>query len=275
MSYDDLERTHLLARDGENADGKRLDATQEMPSLSRDASPVFSRQSTVRELPPLASENKARTAYVAEAGSRRRNGVRWALSVAACFVLALFCGFLLSDLFRSHEQALADNRKEVQQIEMRRQELAAREASLKKQRESIAEQKRALEEKEQELGRKAARAAGRTERIEQEKNKGSVVSDWMDKVTGRETERKEADAKNVAEIQQTNLDIASLQQSIKDAQAVLEEVDQQLDTVNEMKEQADRLKAVAQDTYAQNEGLISEILRHVGESFYMLRQILY
>ena len=138
----------------------------------------------------------------------------------------------------------------------------------------MAEQKKALEEKELELERKAQRAAGRTERIEQEKGKSSVVGDWVDKVTGKEKERKEANEKNAAEIQQANLDVASVQQSIRDAQAVLDEVDKQLDNVNEMKEQADRLKTVAQDTYEKNQGTISQIFHYVNEGADMLRQVL-
>ena len=275
MRYDDLDRTSVLVRKKKNtSDGRKLDDTQELPPLSQDASSIFSRQGTVRELPPLTSKMENQRVDAAESGNRRQSRFRKGLIFAACFTVALFGGVLLSDMFRNHEQALEDGRKEAQQVEMRQQELAAREDSLKKQRASIAEQKRALEEKELELERKAQRAAGRTERIEQEKDKGTVVGGWVDKVTGKEKERKEANEKNVAEIQQTNLDIASVQQSIKDAQAVLDEVDKQLDNVNEMKDQADRLKTVAQDTYEKNQGTISQIFHYVNEGADMLRQIL-
>lgn len=275
MRYDDLDRTSVLVRKKKNtSDGRKLDDTQELPPLSQDASSIFSRQGTVRELPPLTSKMKNQRVDAAESGNRRQSRFRKGLIFAACFAVALFGGVLLSDMFRNHEQALEDGRKEAQQVEMRQRELAAREDSLKKQRASIAEQKRALEEKELELERKAQRAAGRTERIEQEKDKGTVVGGWVDKVTGKEKERKEANEKNVAEIQQTNLDIASVQQSIKDAQAVLDEVDKQLDNVNEMKDQADRLKTVAQDTYEKNQGTISQIFHYVNEGADMLRQIL-
>ena len=275
MRYDDLDRTSVLVRKERNtSDGRKLDDTQELPPLSQDASPIFSRQGTVRELPPLTSKMENQRVDAAESGNRRQSRFRKGLIFAACFAVALFGGVLLSDMFRNHEQALEDGRKEAQQVEIRQRELAAREDSLKKQRASIAEQKRALEEKELELERKAQRAAGRTERIEQEKDKGTVVGGWVDKVTGKEKERKEANEKNVAEIQQTNLDIASVQQSIKDAQAVLDEVDKQLDNVNEMKDQADRLKMVAQDTYEKNQGTISQIFHYVNEGADMLRQIL-
>jgi hypothetical protein len=275
MRYDDLDRTSVLVRKKKNtSDGRKLDDTQELPPLSQDASSIFSRQGTVRELPPLTSKMENQRVDAAESGNRRQSRFRKGLIFAACFAVALFGGVLLSDMFRNHEQALEDGRKEAQQVEMRQRELAAREDSLKKQRASIAEQKRALEEKELELERKAQRAAGRTERIEQEKDKGTVVGGWVDKVTGKEKERKEANEKNVAEIQQTNLDIASVQQSIKDAQAVLDEVDKQLDNVNEMKDQADRLKTVAQDTYEKNQGTISQIFHYVNEGADMLRQIL-
>ncbi len=275
MRYDDLDRTSVLVRKKKNtSDGRKLDDTQELPPLSQDASSIFSRQGTVRELPPLTSKMENQRVDAAESGNRRQSRFRKGLIFAACFAVALFGGVLLSDMFRNHEQALEDGRKEAQQVEMRQRELAAREDSLKKQRASIAEQKRALEEKELELERKAQRAAGRTERIEQEKDKGTVVGGWVDKVTGKEKERKEANEKNAAEIQQTNLDIASVQQSIKDAQAVLDEVDKQLDNVNEMKDQADRLKTVAQDTYEKNQGTISQIFHYVNEGADMLRQIL-
>ena len=275
MRYDDLDRTSVLVRKKKNtSDGRKLDDTQELPPLSQDASSIFSRQGTVRELPPLTSKMENQRVDAAESGNRRQSRFRKGLIFAACFTVALFGGVLLSDMFRNHEQALEDGRKEAQQVEMRQRELAAREDSLKKQRASIAEQKRALEEKELELERKAQRAAGRTERIEQEKDKGTVVGGWVDKVTGKEKERKEANEKNAAEIQQTNLDIASVQQSIKDAQAVLDEVDKQLDNVNEMKDQADRLKTVAQDTYEKNQGTISQIFHYVNEGADMLRQIL-
>ena len=263
MRYDDLDRTSVLVRKKKNtSDGRKLDDTQELPPLSQDASSIFSRQGTVRELPPLTSKMENQRVDAAESGNRRQSRFRKGLIFAACFAVALFGGVLLSDMFRNHEQALEDGRKEAQQVEMRQRELAAREDSLKKQRASIAEQKRALEEKELELERKAQRAAGRTERIEQEKDKGTVVGGWVDKVTGKEKERKEANEKNAAEIQQTNLDIASVQQSIKDAQAVLDEVDKQLDNVNEMKDQANRLKTVAQDTYEKNQGTISQIFHY-------------
>ncbi len=273
MSYKDLDRTQLLPREKEEAPrGRRLDDTQELPPLPQGA--VFSKAGTVRELSPLAPQEARQTDVLASTTNRQQKRTRWVLLFAACFALALFGGFVLSDALRSHEQTLADSRREAQQMEMRQQELAAREASLKKQRDSIAEQKRALEEKELELERKAQRAAGRTERIEQEKGKGSVVGDWMDKVTGKEKERREANEKNTAEIQQAKSDIASVQQSIKEAQSILDEVDKQLDNVNEMKEQADRLKAVAQETYAKNEGLISEIMQRMGEGADLLRRLL-
>lgn len=273
MSYDDLDRTRVLVRDKNVSAGNRLDDTQELPSLSHDAAPVFPRKRNVRELPPRSPQYTG-SDHAANIMGRRQKRTLWVFAFAACFLLALFCGILLSQTFRDHEQTLADSRKEAQQMEMRQQELAAREDSLKKQRDSIAEQKRTLEERELELERKAQRAAGRTERIEQEKSKGSVVGDWMDKVTGKEKERKEADAKNAAEIQQTNLDIASVQQSIRDAQVILDEVDNQLDNVNEMKDQADRLKTAAQDTYMKNEGMLTNILQYMSEGVDLLRQIL-
>ena len=273
MRYDDLDRTRVLVRDKNVSAGNRLDDTQELPSLSHDAAPVFPRKRNVRELPPRAPQYTG-SDHAANIMDRRQKRTLWVFAFAACFLLALFCGILLSQTFRDHEQTLADSRKEAQQMEMRQQELAAREDSLKKQRDSIAEQKRTLEERELELERKAQRAAGRTERIEQEKSKGSVVDDWMDKVTGKEKERKEADAKNAAEIQQTNLDIASVQQSIRDAQVILDEVDNQLDNVNEMKDQADRLKTAAQDTYMKNEGMLTNILQYMSEGVDLLRQIL-
>ena len=273
MSYDDLGRTRVLVRDKNVSAGNRLDDTQELPSLSHDTAPVFPRKRNVRELPPRSPQYTG-SDHAANIMDRRQKRILWVFAFAACFLLALFCGILLSQTFRDHEQTLADSRKEAQQMEMRQQELAAREDSLKKQRDSIAEQKRTLEERELELERKAQRAAGRTERIEQEKSKSSVVGDWMDKVTGKEKERKEADAKNAAEIQQTNLDIASVQQSIRDAQVILDEVDNQLDNVNEMKDQADRLKTAAQDTYMKNEGMLTNILQYMSEGVDLLRQIL-
>ena len=161
MSYDDLDRTRVLVRDKNVSAGNRLDDTQELPSLSHDAAPVFPRKRNVRELPPRSPQYTG-SDHAANIMDRRQKRTPWVFAFAACFLLALFCGILLSQTFRDHEQTLADSRKEAQQMEMRQQELAAREDSLKKQRDSIAEQKRTLEERELELERKAQRAAGRT-----------------------------------------------------------------------------------------------------------------
>lgn len=275
MNHNDLDRTNVLSRyEKKTATDRNFDNTQELPPLPSDASPAFPKKGTVRELSPLSTETTKRIENPARVGSRWRKKGRWILTIVVCFALALFCGFWLSGMFRDHERALKDSRKEAQQIETRQQELAAREDSLKKQRTSIAEQKRALEEREMELERKVQRAAGRTERIAQEKSHGSTVDSWMDKVTGKEKERKEANEKNAAEIQQANLDIASVQQSIKEAQAILDEVDNQIDNVNEMKRQADRLKTAAEDTYAKNEGTINNILQHLNEGVDLLRNSL-
>ena len=120
MKYDE-ERTRILARDQEYASAnKRLDDTQELPSVSSHATPVFSREGTVRELPSLAPSAAGKADAAAHTIHRGQKRTRWVLAFAACFTLALFCGFLLSQALRDHEQTLEDSRQEAQQIELRR-----------------------------------------------------------------------------------------------------------------------------------------------------------
>ena len=84
MRYDDLDRTSVLVRKEKNtSDGRKLDDTQELPPLSQDASPIFSRQGTVRELPPLTSKMENQRVDAAESGNRRQSRFRKGLIFAA------------------------------------------------------------------------------------------------------------------------------------------------------------------------------------------------
>lgn len=278
MKNDDLDKTQLLPRDGCGQRRNRLDDTQELPPLGDMPEPSRFRRSGVRELPPRTEGRREQRqgdwqGRQKEQGGRQRKKIRGVLIFAACFAFALFCGFLLSNALRSHEQALEDSRREAQQMQMRQQELSEQETALKKQKTSLAEQKKALEEKERELEKKAERASGRNERISQEKS-GSVVGDFVDKVTGKEKERQRESEKNASEAQQAQTDIASVKQSIQDAQALLEEVDHQLDNIHEMKTQADKLKLAAETVYSENEDTIHRVLAHLGEGIDVLRSLL-
>lgn len=277
MKNDDLDKTQILAGDGRGKGRGRLDDTQELPPLGDVPQPSRFRQSSVRELPSRTPDRQGYDPGDWQAGQGEKRGQRKksrrVLIFVACFAFALFCGYLLSNTLHDREQALADSRREAQQMQERQQELSEREAALKKQKTSLAEQKKVLEEKERELEKKAERASGRNERISQEKS-GSVVGDFVDKVTGKEKERRKESEKNASEASQAQADIASVRQSIQDAQALLTEVDSQLDNISEMKAQADRLKAAAENTYTENEDTINSVLAHLGEGFDVLRRLL-
>lgn len=264
MKQDDLDKTQLMPSmdtPGQRSAEERKFDTQPLPRVgdTEEIQPPFPQQNgergsrSVRELPPEQipprPKQKAKPAFFT-AGKKR------GILLAACFGAALLGGFMLAGYSQDQTEAKQNQHKlEQQQMQAREQKLADQEADLKARRQELARQKKELQERERELEDKSSRAKGRNEAISSNAP-DSTLGKLVDKVTGKESKRKEQLQENEKVSAQADSDVAKLKQSIAEAQSMLDDVDAKLDTVAEMQQEASKIKAKAESAYAENKDVI-------------------
>ena len=260
MKQDDLDKTQLMRPvDGQRSDDERKFDTQPLPRIEDNTERLDSGYRGVRELPPedipsRVEKPKAKPFFTA--------GKKRGILLAFCFVAALFGGFMLAGYSQDQSEAKQNQYQlEQQKMQAREQKLADQENDLKARRQELERQKKELQERERELEDKASRAKGRNEQIA-ENAPDSTFGKFMDKVTGKETKRRDQQKENEAIAAQAEGDVAKLKQSIAEAQNMLDDVDAKLDTVAEMQQEASRIKAKAESAYAENKDVIDKAVHY-------------
>ncbi len=291
MKQEDLDKTQFMGRaplsDRETSGSKASPAgtgrtyrqgdTQPVPRVDETMMlPQDPARGSVRELSPIdgADTDKGKPAGGNGKKPRFTQKQKRAMFLAAGFLLAIFCGFLVSGYLHDKQQAAENSKVQATQMELKQKDLAKQESDLKAQRERLEKEKKALEAKQQELQQKSERMNGRNEQIADEGNSQSVVGKLMDKVTGKDKERQQAAQQNKAQGTQASADAASVQQSIADAQSMINDVDSKLDDVGTMKQQAAKVKDAAVNAYAEHEGTIQTVLYYAGEGVRVLKGFL-
>ena len=266
----DLDKTQYMAPQS----GRSLEDTQSLPPLGEDteeiqpAFPKVSRSEGVREL-PADEQVSAR-----QPRKKSSSGMRKFLLLLAGFLLALTLGFALAGWSqdKSAEKEQARQQQEAQLIS-REQKLLEQEAQLKEERERLARQKQTLEARRQEVVEKSAHLQGRNDQLTEEAQKPGLGR-LLDRMTGKEQERKAALEENSRQSAQLDDEAATVKQSIAQAQAMLEDLDQRIDDVQAMKQEAEGLRSKLESAYEENRGTVDQIVYYVQQGAEMLQGLL-
>ena len=277
----DLDKTQYMGNQGTfgnqvNPPKRNLEDTQSLPRLSEDTEeikPAFpkpvGRSEGVRELAgdPMESGGPHKPP---RKGKKSSGVLKKILLLGAGFLLALTLGFALAGW--SQDQSAAKEQQEAQ-LMAREQKLLEQEADLKEERERLTRQKQALEAHRQEVAEKSARLQGQNDRLTEEGQKPGLGR-LLDRMTGKEQERREALEANNRQSAQLDDEAASVKQSIVQAQAMLEELDQRIDDVQAMQREAGKLRDKVESAYEENRGTVDQVVYYVQQGAEMLQGLL-
>ncbi|WP_338626132.1 hypothetical protein [Selenomonas sp. TAMA-11512] len=191
--------------------------------------------------------------------------------IGGVFFAALVTGFVLSDSAQEQERMRQEQATAVQDLEIRQSHMAKEEAALEQQKAALEKQKSELEARERELEKEEARLQGKEERIEQEKASNSVVDNVIDKITGKDGERKREAADVETDINKLHEELKTLRAAIQDTDTTLQKIDEQLDSLGELAESARRASDTAREAYKENEQLINKVLTFIEQGANVLR----
>lgn len=271
----DLEKTQYMG----NPKGRRLEDTQSMAPISEDtgeiqpAFPKIPRSEGVREL-PAEETGLERLQKPKKQGKKSSSGMKKFLLLAAGFLVALTLGFALAGWSqdKSAEKEQARQQQEAQLL-AREQKLQEQEADLREERERLKKQKQAMEAKRQEMTEKSARLQGQNDQLTEEGQKPGLGR-LLDRMTGKEQERKEALEANKRQSAQLDDDAAAVKQSIAQAQAMLEDLDQRIDDVQAMQHEAEKLRSKVESAYEENRDTVDQVVYYVRQGAEMLQSLL-
>ena len=271
----DLDQTQYMRPEA----GRSLEDTQSLPPIAGDTEeiqPAFPKQPRsegVRELPPVSGE-MAETDRPRKKGKKSGGGFKKFLLLAAGFLLALTLGFALAGWSqdKSAEKEMARQQQEAQLL-AREQKLMEQEASLKEERERLSRQKQALEARRQEVTEKSARLQGQSDQLAEEAQKPGLGR-LLDRMTGKEQERKAALEANNRQSAQLDDEAASVKQSIAQAQAMLEDLDQRIDDVQAMQHEAEKLRSKVENAYEENRDTVDQVVYYVQQGAEMIQSLL-
>lgn len=281
----DLDKTQYTGKPGAfgsqaNPPRRNLEDTQSLPSLSEDTEeikPAFpkpvGRSGGVRELSadPIEADKPNKHP---KKGKKNSGGLKKLLLLGAGFLFALTLGFALAGWFQDQSAAKEQQRQEQEaQLLAKEQKLLEQEADLKEERERLTRQKQALEARRQEVAEKNARLQGQNDRLTEESQKPGLGR-LLDKMTGKEQERREALEENNRQSAQLDDEAASVRQSIAQAQAMLEELDQRIDDVQAMQREAGKLRDKVESAYEENRGAVDQVVYYVQQGAEMLQGLL-
>ncbi len=273
----DLEKTQYMNPQGQ----RKLEDTQTLPLISEDMGeiqPPFpksgerpaGRSGGVREL----ESEIARPPRRGKSEGLLSSGGKKFLLLLAGFLFALTLGFALAGWSQDRSAEKEQERQQQEaQLLSREQKLQQQEADLKEERERLTRQKQALEERRQEVAEKSAHLQGKNDQLAEEAQKPGLGR-LLDRMTGKEKERKEALEENNRQSAQLDDEAASVKQSIAQAQAMLENLDQRIDDVQAMKREAEGLRSKVESAYKENRGTIDQVIYYVQQGADMLRGLL-
>lgn len=271
----DLDKTQYMGAEAI----KKLEDTQSLRPVTeaeeeiKPAFPKVNRSEGVRELASVPASG----AEISGAGKRGKGSSQGMVKfflLAAGFMVALLLGFAMAGWSqdRSAEKEQARQQQEAH-MAAREQKLMEQEAELREERERLTRQKQVLEAHRQEVAEKSARLQGQNDQLAEESQKPGLGR-LLDRMTGKEQERKEALDSNNRQNAQLQDEAASVKQSIAQAQAMLEELDQRIDDVQAMKHEAEVFRSKVESTYEENRDTVDQVVYYVKQGAEMLQGLL-
>ncbi len=240
--------------------------TQPIPRVSNDMhleeTQVLDKKG-VRELPPLPREKIAgEEQRQGSPLSKKKNSKRKRrLLLAGGFLLALFCGFMISGYYHDQQQ-MAENDKAYQTHQ------------LQQQKQELEKEKKDLETKRRELQARSDRLNGRNEQMSADDSSASTVSRLWNKVTGKSAERQQEARSNTDKSSKAASAAGTVSQSIDEAQAALDDVNSKLDNLNEVRQQASKVKDAAASAYSEHADVVDKALYYASQGVNMMKSLL-
>ncbi len=267
MKNEDLEKTQYMSPKDMVAlkTGKKpkLSDTQELPALGDDLGikPPFPQAGQavgkVRELPPDGKKPKAEEQKKKFLTPKRKR----AMMLGVGFAAALLIGFMIAGYNQDKSEAQHARQVQEQQMKDKEKQIAEQETDLKARRAELEKQKKELQERQRQLEEQSSRAKGRNEQMG-DSAPSSTIGKIIDKVTGKEADRRQKVEQNKQQSAQSDTAAADVGKSIEDAQRMLDEVNSKLDSVESMKAEASQLKDKAAAAYEENKGVINQAIHY-------------
>lgn len=287
MKQEDLEKTQYMRPEeiqrtrqaGTAAPVRpRLEDTQSMPPVDGEIQPPIPQRGSgmgnIRELAPDDAKGQDRYSGDAAKQSWLTPKRKKRLLLGGGFAAALLIGFMIAGYTQDQSAAKQNQRQyEQQQMKEKEQKLVDQERDLKARREQLEQQKKDLQAREAQLEDASGRARGRNEQLG-DSAPSSTLGKIIDKVTGKESKRNEQMQQNKQQSAQADTDVASVKDSLSEAQQMLDDVNSKLDSVSSMKQEAGQIKAKAENAYAENKGIVDQAVYYAKVGAGMLQGLL-
>ena len=228
-----------------------------------DIKPPFP-QNNVRELKRLPPDMFAKRPATKEKYAGFKLG--WLAKLAAIavvFFFAAFLGIMAAGFMRENSEMVIKEREYQRQVLAERQqkideqtaELEREKKRLELEEEMLAARKRSIEQEENRL-------IGKHEQLyaEESANAESFVSSLLDKVTGRDTERREAMARTAREKEAASKNGDEVDRALRDAQATLDDVNEKLAAARAMKKDIDGVRQQIEAAYIENKDTVDSVI---------------
>lgn len=266
MKNEELEKTQYMSPEDveklKSGKKPRLSDTQEMPALGDELGikPPFPKGSQpagkVRELSPNDKKTGEKGKKKFLTPKRKR-----AMMLGVGFAAALFIGFMIAGYNQDQSETQHARQLQEQQMKDKEKKIAEQETDLRARRAELEKQKKDLQERQRQLEEQSSRAKGRNEQLSDSEPE-SAIGRIIDKVTGKEADRKQKVQQNKQQSAQNDTDAAEVGRSVEEAQRMLDEVNSKLDSVESMKAEASQLREKAAAAYAENKGVIDQAMHY-------------
>ena len=174
-------------------------------------------------------------------------------------LVAMVAGFFVAGFIAENSDAMIARREHERQVLTERQTVINEEtARLEQEKKRLELEKELLAAKKKSLEQEESRLAGKHEQLyaEETANADSFISRLIDKVTGRDQERREEMSRTAKEKAAATKDGDEVDRALRDAQDTLDDVNEKLAAARAMKKDIDSVRRQIEAAYAENKDVV-------------------
>ncbi len=186
-----------------------------------------------------------------------------AVAVVVAIAFAAAVGFLAAGLIYEHSPEVVSVREHRRQVlEQKQAQIDEETMYLEQEKRRLELNKELLEAQKKNYEREESRLAGKHERLYDEESETAegFVSRLLDKVTGRQRERREEIYRTEQERQAVTKGGDEVDKALRDAQATLDDVNDKLAEARALKKDIDNVRSQIEAAYAENKDLVDSIM---------------
>ena len=197
-----------------------------------------------------------------------RNSLRFTrllrgILLAAALCLAAVVGFFAAGVVRENSSDVINDRENQRRVIVEQQRAVEAEAeSLLAEKKRLELEKELLEAKKQSLEKEASRLKGKHEQLfaEEEANSDSFIGSLLDKVTGRNVQRREEMERTAKEKDAATKDGDEADRALQEAQDTLDDINRKLAEARALKKDIDSVREEIESAYAENKDTFDAIV---------------